>query len=130
MSVTPDALLARLEAIGQSLAQSGQGLALLGLGSVGLEVARLDAYSDLDFFAIVQPGHKANFLNDLTWLERVHPLAYHFQNTVDGHKALFADGIFREFAIFEPHELASIPFAPGRIVWQAEDFDPRLAVPK
>jgi len=54
----PAALLARLDAIGRALDASGHGMALLGLGSVGLELERLDAYSDLDFFAIVEAGHK------------------------------------------------------------------------
>lgn len=122
-------LLARLDAIGQSLAATGRALALLGLGSVGAELDRLDAYSDLDFFAIVRPGHKQAFLHNLDWLSSVCPVVYAFQNTDDGHKLLFADGIFGEFAVFEPGELAGIPFAAGRVVWQSPDFDPALAVP-
>ena len=45
-----DLLLARLNQIGDSLKLSEGGLALLALGSVGKELARLDEYSDLDFF--------------------------------------------------------------------------------
>lgn len=118
-----EVLLRRLDEIGQSLAQSEGALALLGLGSVGQELGRLDAYSDLDFFVIVQDGYKARFIAELEWLGRIQPVAYAFQNTVDGHKLLFADGIFCEFAVFEPDELAQIPFANGRIVWQAAEFD-------
>ena len=44
-------LLKRLDDIGQSLERSGHALALIGLGSVGVELDRLDSYSDLDFFA-------------------------------------------------------------------------------
>ncbi|MCB9419162.1 MAG: hypothetical protein H6667_05130 [Ardenticatenaceae bacterium] len=116
-------LLQRLDEIGQSLAQRDGALALLGLGSVGRELSRIDDYSDLDFFVIVRPGSKNRFIDDLDWLSRIQPIAYAFQNTVDGHKLLFADGIFCEFAVFEPNELAHIPFAPGRIVWEAADFD-------
>lgn len=116
-------LLDRLDAIGASLASSGHGLALLGLGSVGDELQRLDEYSDLDFFAIVQPGFKQSFIDDLAWLERVHPIAFSFQNTSDGHKVLFADGIYAEFAIFVPDELPHIPFHKGRVVWQSSGFD-------
>jgi hypothetical protein len=119
-------LLERLDEIGQSLSQTEGGLALLGLGSVGQELARLDEYSDLDFFAIVRPGHKAGFIVDLDWLSRIQPVAYAFKNTDDGYKLLFADGIFCEFAVFEPDELATIPFAAGRIIWQAADFDASL----
>ena len=51
-------LLERLNAIGQSVAGTSAGLAVLGLGSVGSEPDRLDNYSDLDFFVIVRPGCK------------------------------------------------------------------------
>jgi hypothetical protein len=123
-------LLARLEAIGQALAQSGRALALIGLGSVGLELERLDAHSDLDFFAIVEAGQKASFLADLGWLTQLGPVAFHFQNTPDGFKLLFADDVFCEFAVFEPAELAGIPFTPGRIVWKRDGVDDAIAAPR
>ncbi|MGQ0600325.1 MAG: hypothetical protein ACT4QE_01360 [Anaerolineales bacterium] len=122
-------LLARLDDIGQALERSGHGLALIGLGSVGVELDWLDDHSDLDFFAIVEPGHKRAFIDDLDWLRAVHPIAYYFQNTVDGHKLLFADGIFCEFAVFEPAELSHIPFADGRIVWKRPEVDDAIAIP-
>lgn len=126
---TPTHLLARLDAIGASLAETGRALALIGLGSVGLELDRIDDYSDLDFFAIVEDGHKQQFIADLGWLSRTHPVAYAFQNTVDGHKLLFADGIFCEFAVFELNELAHIPFAAGRIVWRRPEVPETIAAP-
>jgi lincosamide nucleotidyltransferase B/F len=116
-------LLTRLDAIGASLAHTEGALALLGLGSVGRETARIDAYSDLDFFVIVAHGFKHRFLNSLAWLAQPSPLAFQFMNTPDGYKALYADGIFCEFAVFEPHELAHVSFAPGRVVWSRDDFD-------
>lgn len=116
-------LLQRLEAIAASLAQSGHGLALLGVGSVGTELNRLDQYSDLDFFAIVEPGYKGTYIENLAWLEAVCPIAYAFQNTRDGHKVLFTDGIFVEFAVFIPAELEHIPRDEGRVVWQKDGFD-------
>jgi hypothetical protein len=123
-------LLERLDAIGRSLSGSGHALALIGLGSVGLDTERLDDSSDLDFFAIVEPGHKACYLHRLDWLAAARPLAWHFQNTADGHKALMDDGVFCEFAVFEPQELASIPFAPGRVVWKRDDVDAAIATPR
>lgn len=128
--MSPDLLLARLDAIGASLAATGSAQALIGLGSVGLETDRLDAWSDLDFFAIVDPGAKARFIDQLDWLAAAHPLAWHFRNTADGHKALMADGVFCEFAVFEPQELEGIPFAPGRLVWARPGTDPALAQPR
>ncbi|MCA1291518.1 hypothetical protein LBW89_00650 [Paenibacillus sp. alder61] len=111
-------LLNRLEEIGNSLEGKDGALLLLGLGSVGSELGRLDEYSDLDFFVIVEPGRKARFLNNLDWLEDVYPLAYSFMNTVDGHKIMFRDGIYGEYAVFEARELDNIPYRGGRIVWK------------
>jgi len=122
-------LLERLEGIGESLRSSGNALALIGLGSVGLETGRLDEWSDLDFFAIVERGQKSRYIDRLDWLERAQPLAWHFRNTADGHKALMTDGVFCEFAVFEPQELENIPFAAGRIVWRRDDVDPSIARP-
>jgi len=56
---TPEKLLKRLDDIGQELSKRPGALALIGLGSVGLERERLDTFSDLDFFVIVQAGYKA-----------------------------------------------------------------------
>ncbi len=123
-------LLDRLDDVGRSLEESGHALALIGLGFVGLELERLDEYSDLDFFAIVEVGHKAAYLDNLDWLSAVCPIAYHFRNTDDGYKLLFEDGIFCEIAVFEPPELAAIPFAPGRVVWKQPHAEASIAAPE
>lgn len=128
--IGPELLLTRLDDIGAALHRSGHVQALIALGSVGLERQRLDQYSDLDFFVIVDPGYKARYIDNLDWLEAAHPLAWHFRNTVDGHKALSRDGVFCEFAVFEPQELAAIPFAPGRVVWRRPDVEESIAVPR
>jgi len=122
-------LLRRLDEIASSLQRTDDALALLGLGSVGLETDRLDEHSDLDFFIVVKDGCKAAFIASLGWLERVRPIAFSYRNTPDGHKALFDDGVFCEFAVFEPRELSGIPFAPGRVVWRREGFDESVCTP-
>ena len=127
--MVPHLLLRRLDDIGHSLEQSGHALALIGLGSVGLERQRMDAYSDLDFFAIVEPGYKHAYMGNLDWLRVLCPIAYSFQNTADGYKLLFADGIFCEFAVFEPQELPNIPFSSGRIVWKQAHVSDALSRP-
>jgi hypothetical protein len=122
-------LLARLKDIGQSLAGTGHGLALFGLGSVGIERDRLDEYSDLDFFVIVEEGYKRRFIDNLEWLSSVCGIAYGFRNTDDGHKVLFEDGVFCEFAVFEPAELPGIPFARGQVVWKQPHVDDSISIP-
>ncbi len=125
-----DLLISRLDEIGFSLARSNKALALIGLGSVGIELDRLDAYSDLDFFAVVEAGFKGEFLDSLAWLSSICPIAYCFRNTRDGYKLLFQDGVFCEFAVFEEPELREIPFAPGRIIWKKEGASDALAMPR
>jgi len=125
--LTPTQLLGRLDAIGAALAADGRALALIGLGSAGAETDRLDEHSDLDFFVVVEPGARDALLDDLGWCAAAHPVAYAFRNTADGYKLLFADGIFCEFAVFEPAALAAAAFAAPRIVWRRDDFDPSLA---
>lgn len=130
MMTDPQRLLQRLDEIGQSLAHSGHALALIGLGSVGTELDRLDEYSDLDFFAVVEPTYKSRYILHPDWLYAAHPIAFAFPNTADGYKLLYADGVFCEMAVFEPYELKAASFARGRIVWQRTDFDAALAEPQ
>ncbi len=113
----------RLEQIAQSLASSGEALALLGLGSAGKQRSRMDEYSDLDFFAVVKNGCKYKYVDDLFWLAQCHNISFACRNTADGYKLLFEDGIFCEFAVFEPHELEHIPFESGKIIWAEPGFD-------
>jgi lincosamide nucleotidyltransferase B/F len=114
-------LLTRLETLTEVLRQDPDCLGLLALGSAS-DVSRMDAYSDLDFFVIVKPGTVHRFLEDDTWLSACAPLAYRFRNTPDGHKALWDDGIYAEYAVFEVATLATIPYTKGRWCFQREGF--------
>ncbi|WP_236636658.1 hypothetical protein [Exiguobacterium sp. SL-9] len=124
-----DDLLERMDAIGRLVATKEGTLMLLALGSIGLETDRLDDYSDLDFFLIVEDGYKARFIDNLDWLA-VEPLAYQFQNTKDGHKVMYEDGIYAEFAVFEMVEMPGIAYTPGRVVWQRDEALDTFATPK
>lgn len=126
-SVTPHVLQDRLASLARELSGRDDALALLALGSVGTETDRLDAWSDLDFFVLVSDGAKGRYIASLDWLAAAHPVVWHFQNTDDGHKALMADGVFCEFAVFEVHELSRVPYAPGRFVWRRNEVDESLA---
>lgn len=112
-------LLHRLEKLTEVLRNDPDCLGLLALGSAA-DLSRMDAYSDLDFFVIVKDGTVQRFLEDDTWLSACAPLAYRFRNTPDGHKALWEDGIYAEYAVFEVSTLASIPYTKGRWCFQRE----------
>lgn len=96
-------------------------MALIGLGSVGLDVDRLDDHSDMDFFVVVDDGAKQRYLDSIDWLEALCPVEFSFPNSVDGRKALFSDGLFAEYAVFTLDELRAGSFPPGRLIWARAD---------
>jgi hypothetical protein len=53
---TPEILQGRLISLAHELSLRDDALALLALGSAGIETYRLDAFSDLDFFVLVKEG--------------------------------------------------------------------------
>lgn len=118
--------LRRLDDLAGALRRDPGVLAVLGLGSAGVEVDRFDEHSDIDFFLIVDtPDTKERYLRDTGWLAhfRGH-LAYSFVNDPNGRKALLVDGLFLEYAIFTPHELATVPFEGARTVWCRPGLEP------
>ena len=123
-------ILERLDELGRALSKKDSALALIGLGSVGIQLDRMDQYSDLDFFVIVKSGCKAQYLEDLSWFTDVAGVGYCFQNTNDGFKLLFVDGVFCEFAIFDENELKSAVFTKGRIIWKTEKVSDAIAIPQ
>jgi hypothetical protein len=127
---TPRLLLRRLDELGAVLAARGDAIALIALGSVGIDLDRLDDHSDLDFFVIVDPDAKQQYLDAIDWLEELGPVAFSFGNTVDGRKVLFADGVFAEYAVFTLAESREGSFSPGRIVWSRQDAPARLEFPR
>lgn len=122
-------LLDRLDRIGEILRERGDALALIGLGSVGRDLHRLDEHSDLDFFAVVDDSAKQHYLDSLSWLEDAATVAFSFANTVEGRKVLFADGVYAEYAVLTLAELRRMEYPPGRIVWQRPDAPARLDIP-
>jgi hypothetical protein len=126
----PRRLLARLDALGRVLADRGDALALLGLGSVGADIARLDDHSDLDFFVVVEDDAKQRYLADIDWLEALGPIAFEFANTADGRKVLFEDGLYAEYAVFTLAELADAAYTAARVVWRRDDAPAGLEHPR
>jgi hypothetical protein len=126
----PRRLLARLDDLGRVLAGRGDALALLGLGSVGADLGRLDDHSDLDFFVIVDDGAKERYLAGIDWLEALGPIAFEFENTIDGRKVLFEDGIYAEYAVFTLRELEDAAFTAARVVWRRDDAPDGLEHPR
>jgi hypothetical protein len=120
-------MLRRLDRLGAHLATRGDAVALLGLGSAGVEHDRIDEHSDLDFFVVVDDDAVPRYVESIDWLEAVSPVAYSFANEPNGRKALFADGVFVEYGVFTVDGLARLPFAGARIVWRRDDAPAGLA---
>ena len=105
-------------------------LAFIGLGSMH-DLTRLDAYSDIDFFILVQSQQdKKIYMEDMSWLD-VHPIIFSYIETRDGLKVVYEDGILLEFAVFTMDELKLIPFQEGTIYYkkpfiEEHDLKPQL----
>lgn len=125
---TPHPRLAWLDRLATTLGERGDVVAVLGLGSTGMQLDRFDDFSDLDFFVIVDDlGVKRSFLDDIGWLESTGDIAFSFVNDQNGRKALLHDGTLLEYAVFTPDELRAIPFADARVVWRRADAPDDLA---
>ncbi len=87
--------------LGAELDRRGDAVALLGLGSVGRDLHRLDEHSDADFFVVVDDGAtRDRYLADIDWLEAAHPVVWSFENSDSGRKALLEGDLFAEYAVF------------------------------
>ena len=126
----PERLVQRLEDLGAALARRGDAIALIGLGSVGADLDRLDDHSDLDFLVIVEDDARQRYLDSIDWLEELSPVAFSFSNTLDGRKVLFADGLYAEYAVFTVDGVAACASPAGRIVWQRADAPAGLEEPR
>ncbi|MEU4716610.1 hypothetical protein AB0F73_23560 [Micromonospora purpureochromogenes] len=120
-------MLRRLDDLAAHLRTRPDAVALLGLGSAGVAYDRLDEHSDLDFFVVVADGAVPRYVEEIGWLAAPCPVAYSFANERNGRKALYADGIFVEYAVFTVAELARLPYTGARIVWQRDDAPATLA---
>ncbi|WP_045234429.1 hypothetical protein [Deinococcus pimensis] len=110
----------RLDDLTRSIARRPGALALLGLGSSGAHAHRMDEYSDLDFFVVVEPGARERFLREPDWLRDAAPVAYDFENSPVGRKVLFDDGVFCEYAVFTEQDLAGISEPSMRVIWSRD----------
>jgi hypothetical protein len=117
----------RMEKLADKLKSYKDAKCLLGLGSMA-QIKRADAYSDMDFFLIVNEGSKENFMNDLKWLA-VQPIIYSFKNSNDGYKIMYQDGVYAEFAVFSEKEIVDAHFLSGIIYYKTNDFDVSLVHP-
>src|SRR6478736_1467110 len=127
----PQRLLAFLDRLGAELDRRGDAVALLGLGSVGRDLHRLDEHSDADFFVVVDDAAtRDRYLADIDWLEAAHPVVWSFENSDAGRKALLEGDLFAEYAVFSLAEMDTAGYPPGRVHWSRADAPAGLELPK
>ena len=127
----PERLLAFLDRLGAELHRGGDAVALLGLGSVGRDLHRLDEHSDADFFVVVDDAPtRDRYIADIDWLEAAHPVVWSFENSDLGRKALLEGDLFAEYAVFSVADMATAGYPPGRIHWSRGDAPAGLEIPK
>ncbi len=116
--------LRRLDHLAEHVTSDERVQAVLGLGSAGLETSRFDDHSDIDFFLVVDDEEtKGRYLTHIQWLHGFGGrVAYSFVNDRNGRKALFEDGLFVEYAVFTPPELALLPVPGARVVLARPPF--------
>ncbi|WP_052327837.1 aminoglycoside 6-adenylyltransferase [Serinicoccus marinus] len=123
--------LLRLDDLAAHLAADDHVQAVLGLGSAGEETHRFDEHSDIDVFVVVDSATaKQRYLQDPGWLAGFGGrVAFSFANDPNGRKALFEDGLFVEYAVFTPDELAALPVVGARLVWSRDGRELPMSEP-
>jgi lincosamide nucleotidyltransferase B/F len=111
-----------LEILSSAAQNSPHAIALIGAGSAGADISRMDQYSDIDFFLIVEEGSSADFINDNSWFGNLIPIVFAFRDTDHGNKVLLENGVFLEFAIFTETELALYGISGLRTIWSRVGF--------
>ena len=111
-----------LEILSNAARNSPHAIALIGAGSAGTEIARMDQYSDIDVLLVVEDGFSPGFINDNSWFGRDLPIVFAFRDTDHGNKALLENGVFLEFAIFTQAELAQNGIPGLRTIWSKSEF--------
>lgn len=124
--ISKEELFLKIEKLGILSKENPDIKAILGFGSSGAEIDRLDEYSDIDFLIIPKETKKEILIDNLSWLESELSISYVFRNELDGFKIFFSDGIFAEFGVLYEKEWKSIPHGKGRIIWAEEDIDINL----
>ncbi len=103
-----------------------QVLGLVALGSMA-NLARQDAYSDHDFFLIVQTGLQEHYRQHLAWLPDYDNMLFHFRETAHGLKVMYRNAHLIEFAVFDMDELGFARVNDYAVLVDKADLAQRMA---
>ena len=118
-NAAPDAALAAFDswtdALVAKLSDRPEVLGLVLLGS-GAERARIDRWSDHDFYLVVEEEVAERYRQDLEWLPDGPAVVLSPRETGHGLKAVFADGHVLEFAVASLADVATFAAHHWRVV--------------
>ncbi len=89
------------------------GLVLLGSGA---DTARVDEWSDHDFYLVSTPGAQEPLRTDLSWLPRTASIVLAARETEHGLKVVYDDGHVLEFAVADVDEVRGFGTNRWRVV--------------
>jgi hypothetical protein len=105
------------------------GLVLVGSAA---DTARVDEWSDHDFFLVVKEGAGEALRGDLSWLPDAGDIVVAARETTHGLKVVYRNGHVLEFAVFEDPELElasvnywSVPVDKTNITGRVEAIEKR-----
>ncbi len=98
-------------------------LAVVAFGSNAIR-ARFDNSSDLDFLVLAEPQAKAELLSQVSRLEALCPIDAMQIQYGDAVNLLFSDGVYCDFGIVMPDQLATFPHGAGAYLWRKDGWEP------
>ncbi|MBC7463642.1 MAG: hypothetical protein H7227_05230 [Actinobacteria bacterium] len=102
-------------------------IGLVLVGSVA-DTARVDEWSDHDFFVITQTGAQEELRQDLSWLPSHNEIAFSFRETEHGLKVVYVSGAVLEFAIFDTDELRSCAVNHNKLAFGTDEVKDALSI--
>lgn len=124
--MTPDPYTQFTQTLVDGVRSDPRVLGVVALGSMAARDYLPDAWSDHDFFLIVDPGAQESFRGDLSWLPGAARIALSFRETAHGLKVVYDDGHLLEFAVFDPQELFLARVNRHRVLFDRADVAARL----
>ncbi len=109
-----------------SLAKRSEVIGLVLVGSTA-DLARVDEWSDHDFFVVTKNQTAESLRKDLSWLPDFDAISMHPRETAHGLKVVYGNGKVLEFAVFDDSELEQAGANAYNVTLDRADIAKRMA---
>jgi hypothetical protein len=109
-----------------SLAKREEVIGLVLVGSTA-DLARVDEWSDHDFYVVTANGVAESLRQDLSWLPDFDDIVMRPRETDHGLKVVYADGQVLEFAVFDDSELDQAGANSYNVTLDRSNINERMA---